>query len=127
MKLNARKSVSMIFMPYKPAKRVFYAFPSFKLNGSDLETVDSCKYLGHVISSVADDNTDIIRQMALFYAKANVLIRKFSKCSRDVKLCLFRAYCTQFYGAALWERFNITVRQRFEAAYVKCVKMFFWF
>jgi hypothetical protein len=127
MKLNACKSVSMIFMPYKSAKRVFYVFPSFKVNESVLETVNSCKYLGHVISSVSDDNADIIRQMGLLYAKANVLIRRFNKCSRDVKLCLFRAHCTQFYGAALWERFNITVRQRFEAAYVKCVKMFFGF
>ena len=94
------------------------------LSGCALKTVDSCKYLGHVLSSVNDDNTDIIRQMSLLYARANVVIRQFSKCSRDVKLCLFRAHCIQFYGDALWERFNINVQQRLEAAYVKCVKMF---
>jgi len=54
---------------------------------------------------VNDDNQDIARQMSLLYARANMLIRKFSNCSRDVKLCLFRAYCTQFYGAELWKCF----------------------
>jgi len=30
-------------------------------------------------------------------------------------------------GASLWDRFNKTVMKRFEAAYVKCVKVFFGF
>jgi len=57
-----------------------------------------------------------------------MLIRKFSKCSRGVKLCLFRAYCTQFYGADLRKCFRTSVL-RFEAAYsyVKCVKTLFGF
>ena len=65
--------------------------------------------------------------MSLLYARTNVLLRKFSKCSLAVKLCLFRAHCIQFYGASLWNRFNKTVMKRFEAAYIKCVKMFFGF
>jgi len=56
-----------------------------------------------------------------------MLIRKFSKCSRDVKMCLFRAYCTEFYGAELRKCFRTSVLQCFEAAYVKCVKMLFGF
>jgi len=27
--------------------------------------------------------------------------------------------------SAIWHRYNVTVMQRFEAAYVKCLKMFF--
>ena len=46
-------------------------------------------------------------------------------CSRDIKLCLFRAYCISFYGIAFWEHFHVSVMKKFEAAYVKCVKMFF--
>jgi len=127
MKFNAAKSVTMIFMPHKTGNRVSYSFPKLLLNDCALNTVDNFKYLGHVISSTSDDNIDIKRQMSLLYARTNVLIRKFSKCSRSVKLCLFRAYCIQFYGAGLWECFNITVMKRFEAAYIKCVKMFFDF
>ena len=65
--------------------------------------------------------------MGLLYARANFLIRKFSRCSREVKLCLFRAHCVNFYGVGLWDRFNLTVARKFEAAYVKCIKMFFSF
>ena len=127
IKFNATKSVTMIFLPYKITSRVSYSFPNLMLNGCALNIVDSYKYLGHVISPVSDDNLDIARQMRLLYARTNVIIRKFGKHSKDVKLCLFRAYCIQFYGAGLWETFNITVMKRFEAAYVKCVKMFFGF
>ena len=125
MKFNTSKSVTMIFVPHKITSRVSYFFPNFMLNGCVLNVVSSYKYLGHVISPVSDDNLDIARQMSLLYARTNVLIRKFGKCSRQVKLCLFRAYCIQFYGAGLWETFNITVMNRFEAAY--CVKLFFGF
>ena len=65
--------------------------------------------------------------MGLLYARTNTLIRKFSKCDINVKLCLFQAYCTQFYGCSTWKRFKVTVMRRFEAAYVKCVKSFFGF
>ena len=127
MKFNAAKSVTMIYMPYKVTCRVSYTFPNLMLNGCALKTVDRFKYLGHVISPVFDDNLDIARQMSILYSRTNVLIRKFGKCSRDVKLCLYRAYCMQFYGAGLWKSYNVTVMKRFEAAYVKCVKMFFGF
>ena len=127
MKFNVVKCVTMIFVPYKMTSRVSYYFPNLMFDGCALNTVDSYKYLGHVISSVSDDNLDIARQMRLLYARTNVLIRKFCKCSRNVKLCLFRAYCIQFYGAGLWNSFNLTIMKRFEAAYVKCVKMFFGF
>jgi len=56
-----------------------------------------------------------------------VLLRKFSKCSLAVKLCMFRAHFIQFYDASLWDRFNKTAMKRFEAAYVKYVKVFFGF
>jgi len=56
-----------------------------------------------------------------------MLIRKFSKCDINVKLCLFPAYCAQFYGCSTWKRFKVTVRRRFEAAYVKCIKCLFGF
>jgi hypothetical protein len=126
MTFNADKSVTMIFVPFKISSRVSYTFPSFMLCGCVLNTVESYKYLGHIISPVSDDK-DITRQMSLLYARTNILLRKFGKCSRDVKLCLFRAHCIQFYGAGLWCRFSATVMKRFEAAYVKCIKMFFNF
>jgi len=54
--------------------------------------------------------------MSLLYARTNVLLRKFSKCSLAVKLCLFRAHCIPLYDASLWDRFNKTVMKPYEAA-----------
>ena len=36
------------------------------------------------------------------YARANMIIRKFSSASLNTKLMLFRAYCTPMYGCQLW-------------------------
>jgi len=94
MSLNVSKSVTMIYKPYGTARYVPYSFPHFTMNGAILDTANSCKYLGHIISATDDDNLDIVRQMGLLYARTNMLIRKFSKCDINVKLCLFRAYCT---------------------------------
>jgi len=97
MSLNVSESVTMIYKPYRTC-HVPYSFPDFTLNGAILNTVDSCKYLGHIISATDDDNLDIVLQMGLLYARTNMLIRKFSNFDINVKLCLFRAHCTQFYG-----------------------------
>jgi len=70
-------------------------------NGAILKTVDSCKYLGRIISSTKDNIPDTIRQMGLLYARTSMLIWKFGKCNINVKWCLFRAYCTLFYGRDL--------------------------
>ena len=125
MNFNTSKSYTMIFEPFNRTRRVTFEFPSLALNASQLCVVSSFKYSGHILSASTADNDDIAHQMSLLYARANVLIRKFSKCSRNVKLCLFRTYCTNFYGAALWKQYNATALKRFKAAYVKCVKTFF--
>ena len=69
MSLNVSKSVTMIYKPYRTARNVPYLFPDFTLNGVILNTVDSCKYLRHIISATDDDNLDIVRQMGLLYAR----------------------------------------------------------
>jgi len=96
-----------MFEPYNRAKRVNFIFPSLTLDDSHLNAVSSFKYLGHIVSALTSDN-DILHQMSLLYARANMLIRKFGKCSRYIKIRLFRTYCTNFYGAALWKQYNAT-------------------
>ena len=57
------------------------------------------------MSEYNSDN-DLKRQMRKFYANANMLIRKFSKCSVNVKCYQFKTYCLTMYCSALW--FNST-------------------
>jgi hypothetical protein len=125
MCLNVAKSITLIFSPYKSTRRVLLSFPEFNLCGHRIVNVNRCKYLGHWLSTVDDDNTDIENHIRLLYARTNFLIRRFSKCSTAVKICLFKAYCINFYGIALWKRHDVTVMRKFQAAYNKYVKLFF--
>ena len=75
------------------------------MNESDIEFVDTAKYLGVMISTQMCD-ADLRRQIRKFYANSNVLIRNFSQCSFDVKRVLFASYCTHLYCSQLW--FNTT-------------------
>ena len=66
----------------------------------------------------------IIIIMSLLYGRTNMLIRRFFKCSGPVKLCLFKSYCINFYGMALWKNYRKTSILKVETAYVKCMQMF---
>jgi hypothetical protein len=125
MSLNVAKTVTVIFSPYKNNCRLHCLFPQFEICGHFVSIVHTCKYLGHWLSSDENDNVDITYQTRQLYARTNFLIRRFAKCSYFVKLCLFRAYCINFYGVALWNHYNVSVLQKFQAAYNKCVKLFF--
>lgn len=125
MSLNVAKTVNIIFTPYKINRRVVPSFPNFKLCEHLVANVNKCKYLGHWLSSDDDDSTDIVNQTRLLYARTNYLIRRFAGCSLRVKLCLFKTYCINFYGVAVWMHYSETVMKKLQAAYNKCVKMFF--
>ena len=45
--------------------------------------------------------------MRKYYANANMLLRKFSYCSPDVKCCMFKSYCSTMYCSSIW--FDSTV------------------
>lgn len=77
-------------------------FPVFKLSNKNITVCEKVKYLGHIITEHMTDDDDIERQRLLMYMRANILLRKFSFCSDEVKVSLFKAYCTTFYTAHLW-------------------------
>ena len=74
---------------------------SFYLDQIKIPTVDQCRYLGITISSNNSD-VDLKRQMRKLYANINLLLRKFSKWSVDVKCFLFKTYCSNLYCAPMW-------------------------
>ena len=52
--------------------------------------------------SVKNCDLDLKRQMRKCYANGNMLLRKFVKCSPDVKCYLFKTYCCNLYCAPFW-------------------------
>uniref|UniRef100_A0A3P9KQQ7 Reverse transcriptase domain-containing protein n=1 Tax=Oryzias latipes TaxID=8090 RepID=A0A3P9KQQ7_ORYLA len=114
IKYNPSKSKVMIVRT-KDDRNV--NFPVLKLCGTTLEQTSSIKYLGRFITDDWRDDRDIQRQYCKLYAQANMLIRKFSACSLQVKCSLFRAYCTPLYTAPLWWNYGRGTFHKFLVAY----------
>ncbi|XP_063822169.1 uncharacterized protein LOC135072147 [Ostrinia nubilalis] len=96
---NVKKSECMVFQVRgKPPITV----PSVKLNGMPIKRVDQFKYLGHIITTDLNDNADIERERRALSVRANMIARRFARCSTEVKTTLFRAYCSSFYTSSLW-------------------------
>ena len=96
---NVKKTEYMIF---KPSSMRTYEFPPLYLYGKLLKLVSQTCYLGCIIANDLSDDEDIKRQYRSLCGRANMLIRKFQRCSEQVRLVLFRAYCTVLYCSPLW-------------------------
>ena len=70
---NCSKSVCMLV---KPGGRNV-STPLMYLNGVALEYVDSVKYPGVMLSNDMKDGADMNRHLRSFYARSNVIFRKF--------------------------------------------------
>ena len=92
-------------------------FPSFSLAGEPLVVVKKVKYLGHVIIDDLCDDDDVQRQCGILYGQANMLARKFYMCTTDVKISLFKAYCTPMYTAHLWCNYSKAKMKKLHVAY----------
>ena len=59
----------------------------------------------------------IYRHCQKLYAQANTLAPKFSRCSTNVKVSLFKTYCTPLYTAHLWSSYKKSSMHRLQVAY----------
>ena len=99
-------------------------FASVHLTYVHLYVTVSCqKYLGYFICDDMSDNKDIIRQTRCTYTRGNLIISKFRNCSDHVKIKLFKAYCTNFYGITLWSNFTSEIRRKLQVAYKRIFRM----
>ena len=90
MLYNTTKTECMVIPPKH--SRVMYQ-TSAQLSECPLRFVDSFTYLGHVISKDMTDDADIRKQTRQLTVVGNSLLRKFSYCSKEVKMELFRSHC----------------------------------
>ena len=58
------------------------------------------------------------------YANANLLLRKFSKCSVNVKCYLFKTYCSNLYCAPMWFDCTKTALIKLKVAYNNSLSQF---
>ena len=99
-------------------------FPSFSLAGETLDVVKKFKYLGHIINEDLCDDDDVQRQCSKLYGQANMLARKFHMCTNNVKIALFKTYCTPLYTAQLWCNFSKVKMKKLQVAYNDAFRIF---
>ncbi len=127
LKYNIKKTECMCVKP-KWLKQL--KMPDLFLGGRKLNFTSAKKYLGCFICDDLTDNHDIKRQVRCVYTRGNVLVKTFRHCSDDVKLKLFKSYCTGFYGCTLWAKFTDSCKHKLVVAYkqifrniMKCQKL----
>lgn len=103
LKYNVTKSEFMVFR----ARGMEYdSIPCVSLCGSSLRRVTQFKYLGHWVTDDLKDNCDIERERRSLAVRCNMLARRFARCTKPVKVTLFKAYCQSFYTCSLWVDFT---------------------
>lgn len=100
---NVKKSKFMVFGAGLQFTR---AVPPICLNEVPLDRVDNFKYLGHVLTTDLRDHEDMERERRSLSIRANMLARRFARCSKNVKISLFKAYCTSLYTCSLWAHYT---------------------
>ena len=85
---NGSKSFFLCFK----RKDLKISSPTIFLDQSKTPLVTQCRYPGTTIS-IKNSDLDLKRQMRKMYANANLLLRKYSKCSVNVKTYCSNLYC----------------------------------
>ncbi|KAL0803390.1 hypothetical protein ABMA28_017375 [Loxostege sticticalis] len=99
LRYNSKKTEIVIFE--SRGKTPSYV-PPVSLDGNVLNVVCKFKYLGHIVTSNLKDDLDIERERRALAVRGNMLARRFAKCSKQVKITLFKAFCQVFYTSSLW-------------------------
>ena len=87
---NESKSVCMHFKQSKQNS----VEPVIWLGNDKMNFVTKYKYLGHKINCDLTDDNDVQAHVGTFYARANMLIRKFNFSSDSSKIYLFKTFCS---------------------------------
>ena len=124
LKINASKTVCMVFQPSNRGRRITSIFPQFEVDGVFLPFVQQFKYLGHIIAAEMYDDEDMKREIRNMFIRTNVLARKFWNCSKLVKVQLFKSHCLCTYDVALWTRYRIGKLGKLRSCYNRCIKTF---
>ena len=117
---NWKKSELLVFKAPKQQQR---SVPPISLNGVVLNIVNSFKYLGHIVTSDLRDDGDIERECRALSVKSNMLARRFARCTNNVKVTLFKAFCQSFYTGGLWVSYTQRVYNVLRVQFNKAFRM----
>ena len=100
------------FITYVLNTQLFYIY----FEPFNLPTVNQSKYLRIIIREY-NCAPDMKRQTCKLYANHVIIIRKFSKCSADVKGFLIQSYCSNLHCSIGWYYCSKTALKTMRIAY----------
>lgn len=103
MKYNAKKCEMIVF---KAGQKCPVRVPPVMINGAAVKRVSQFKYLGHIVTEDLRDDLDMDRERRALSVRCNMIARRFARCSKEVKITLFKAYCQSFYTCSLWVNYT---------------------
>ena len=98
LSVNEEKTKVMVV---KPKRYISYGDPELHINETTLEVVNSMKYLGMTINNDLSDDDHISSLYRGQCMRGNLLIRNFHMCDDNVKVKLFKSFCTSLYSIPL--------------------------
>lgn len=102
LRYNTTKTKLLVFK----AGNKSYKVPPVMLNGVPIEQINTFKYLGHWVTESLKDDLDMERERRALCIRANMLSRRFARCSKQAKITLFKAYCHSLYTCSLWMNYT---------------------
>ena len=100
---NQTKTKCMVIKP-KVFSKLYV--PVFKLAGIDIEFTDNVTYLGYILTDNMDDGSAMKKEARNIYIRGNTLIRNFKHCTKEVKVSLFKTYCSSIFCCSLWSKYT---------------------
>ena len=88
--------------------------PEFEINNT---AIDRVSMYGHCINDELSDDDDMTRQRNKIYAQGTALIRKLYMCTANVKIALFKSYCTTLNTSTLCGKYRRESQRKLCVAY----------
>ena len=111
------RSIKIVFILIPPPRYNVDTSPNLFLVEKILSNVTKFRYHGYIITRDLKDDDDIDRERRNLAVRGNFLIRKFSKCTDEVKCHGLRTYCYQIHGSPLRSRYKQNTRSRLSLCY----------
>ena len=120
LSVNAGKSQYIVFKT-RNCKHVFQS--EIKINGTIIEKVRRCKYLGVVLEEDCDLGPEVDRVTNSFLKQFNSVYQKFYFVDREVLIHLFKSFTSSFYGIEVWfEKLRVYQLNKISVVYHKAIK-----
>jgi len=110
------------YMCIKPTTVKNLYIPDIMLYSYNVRQVNEEKYLGYIISSSGFDDDHIKKETRSTFARGNMLIRNFKHCTDDVKVRLYKTYCSTVYCCALISTYHSVTLRKLHVAFNKIFK-----